>query len=227
MKLEQLNAGYAIWLEPTYLHFHHGDNAEVKLCWGYAMVKETIDKPMNFKGCVINPEGENIPAQILKAEEDLHYKLVFNGKQEGLYTVQVESEVLFNNAAGEEIDNGYSTGLCFKQLARIIVPIGHHVYGKGIALKKGIEIVTGEYSQFHPEDEIELTVLDEGKPVARAQVEATYHLYEGGGFKNILTADDNGKVRFTFNARGHWMFQTQTGKGSIMNVFTLVIPGVR
>ncbi|AGL01254.1 DUF4198 domain-containing protein [Desulfoscipio gibsoniae] len=206
---EQAKVRHAIWLEPTHLHFHHGDNIEVKVLWGLAMHSEGGVNPDLLKGYVIDPNGVELPAQITPAPDGLHYVLAFSCGHEGMYTVQVESDA----ASG--------------QWARVLVPVGHHVHGHGKALNRGMEIVPGTYGEFHPGDAVVLTVLNNGIPMAGARVRATYHLYEGTGFAHSLTADDQGRVQFVFDARGHWLFQVDSVMDNRQITATLVIPGVR
>lgn len=222
--VEQLSGGHAIWLEPTHLHFHHGDNVEVKVLWGIAMKKDSMDNSTNWRGEVIDPNGLKIPAKITSGTEYSHHVLTFNGGPEGIYTVQVEGDL-----RGQQEDMGASAehkNGCY-YWARMLVPLGHHVHGSGKSLKRGIEIVPEHYSEYHPGDTIELTVLKEGKPLAGVQVLATYHIYDGDNFPYTLTADSQGKIRFSFAAKGHWMFQLHSNMDGKNHIATLVVPGVR
>ncbi|WP_347490816.1 DUF4198 domain-containing protein [Desulfoscipio sp. XC116] len=206
---EQSAIRQAIWLEPAHLHFHHGDNIEVKVLWGRAMHKDGVGDSSGWKGYAVDPDGVEIPVQIRLAPDGQHNVLLFNSGYEGMYTVQVESDA----AAG--------------QWARVLVPVGHHIHGHGKALNRGLEIVPGTYGEFHPGDAVDLTVLYNGAPLAGARVQATYHLYEDDGFAHILKADEQGKVQFTFDARGHWLFQVDSNADNRDLTVTLVIPGVR
>lgn len=203
--------GRAIWLEPTHLHFHHGDKVELKVFRGYAMQKAKIDGSEHLRGVAVNPEGDEIPVQISRGEDGTHNILVFSGGSEGIYTVQVENE--------PERGKRY--------YARVLVPIGHHVHGVGMAMSRGLEIVPETYGTFHPGEAVNLTVLHRGKPADGAQVWATYHLNEESGFLHTLQADEKGKVRFVFDAKGHWLFQAQVNDNGTGHIATLVVPGVR
>ncbi|WP_027363844.1 DUF4198 domain-containing protein [Desulfotruncus alcoholivorax] len=205
----------AIWLEPIHLHFHHGDSIEVKLAWGHAMKSMRAGEPKNLKAVVINPSGQESAAKIIRDNENLYFRLVAESGPEGIYTVQAENYGLHSNQERN----------C--QWAQMLVPVGHHVHGTGRAANRGMEIVPGEYHDFHPGDEIELTVMLDGKPVPGVQVQATYHLYEGEGFLHNFSTDEKGKARFTFDARGHWLFQVCKKENNTSNTATLVIPGVR
>ncbi|WP_165608385.1 DUF4198 domain-containing protein [Desulfoscipio geothermicus] len=208
---EHLADGRAIWLEPTHLHFHRGDKVELKVLRGYAMQKAEMDGSEHLRGVAVNPEGAEIPVQISRGVDGAYDILVFNSGAEGIYTVQVE--------------NGPGPGKDY--YARVLVPIGHHVHGAGKAMNRGLEIVPETYGTFHPGEAVDLTVLYGGKPAAGAQVWATYHLNEESGFSHTLQADEKGKVRFVFDAKGHWLFQTHVNDNGTDHIATLVVPGVR
>lgn len=210
MQAEQVVNGYALWLEPAHLHFHHGDSARIKVLWGYAMKRDKLDKPENWTGLVSTPEGLQIEVPVTMDRDGFNYELIFDGGSEGIYTAQVE----------------HHTGV-FHHWARVLVPFGHHVHGRGAAMNRGLEIVPGEYSEFHPGDSPSFTVLFNGRPLAGARVLATYHIYDGDGFPHQLFADENGVFKFEFVARGHWMFQTHTAGDGEEHIATLVVPGVR
>jgi len=199
----------SIWLEPIHLHFHHGDAIEVKLSWGSAMKSaEGAGEPKNVKALIFDPWGQESNAKIVR--DGSSCRLVGESGPEGIYTVQAEI---------------CDMNTCW--WAKIHVPVGHHVHGKGWAANRGMEIVPGEYHDFHPGDEIELSVLLQGKPMPGIRVQATHHLFEGEGFLHNFDTDEQGKARFTFDARGHWLFQVSQSVNDAVKIATLVIPGVR
>lgn len=220
MQVEQFDNGYALWLEPAHLHFHHGDSARVKVLWGYAMKREKLDKPLNWTGLVVDPGGREYGAPISKDRDGFNYELAFEGGPEGIYTVQVE-----HHTGKLQVPDG--DGIEFHHLARVLVPFGHHVHGTGISLGRGLEIVPGEYGEYHPGDMIKLTVLLNGKPQAGVRVLATYHIYDGEGFCHEFNTGLDGYSEFIFDARGHWMFQVFKSEGKDRYISTLVVPGVR
>jgi uncharacterized GH25 family protein len=234
LKAEQLSGGYAIWLEPVQLHFHHGDQVKVKVLWGLGMKSDDLSDCGQWKGTVVDPAGAQVPAQIVRNENGPGNLLVFNSGPEGIYTVQVENDAGLFYRAGDgswsKVENNRSNerdGLRFKQWARLLVPVGHHVHGKGLPLNRGLEIIPEEFGDFHPGDFIGLSVLYEGQPLTGARVRATYHLYEGIGFPHTFTTNEYGQFEFKFDARGHWMFQADSRAGDMEHIATLVIPGVR
>lgn len=215
MDSNKLLSKRAIWLEPIHLHFHHGDSIEVKLVWGQAMKRMQTSEPQNLKAVVIDPSGQESAAKIIRDNEDSTIRLVAECDQEGIYAVRAES----CDINSEQVRD------C--QYAQMLVAVGHHVHGTGRATNRGLEIVTGEYHDFHPGAEIELTVLQDGKPLSGALLQATHHLYEGEGFLHSFNSDEQGKAKFVFDARGHWLFQVTFKENNVFNTATLVIPGVR
>lgn len=215
MNSNMLSGELSIWLEPIHLHFHHGDSIEVKLAWGHAMKSMQAGGPKNLKAVVVDPAGRESAAKIIRENENMYFRLVAESGLEGIYIVQAENCDM----------NSEQVRTC--QWARLQVPVGHHVHGTGRVTNRGLEIVPGEYHEFHPGDEIELTVMLHGKPVPGVQVQATHHLYEGEGFLHHTNTDEQGKARFTFDARGHWLFQVSKTENDTANIATLVISGVR
>jgi len=207
---EQVVNGCELWLEPAHLHFHHGDSARVKVLWGRAMKRDKPEQPVNWTGLVKEPGGREFNVPVALDRDGFNYELAFDGGPEGIYIAQAEHH------AGK-----------YHYLARVMVPFGHYVHGHGVALNRGVEIVPGDYGEFHPGDTVDLTVLYDGKPLAGTRVLATYHIYDGDGFAHELFTDGEGALKFAFDARGHWMFRVQATRGEDEYIATLVIPGVR
>jgi len=207
-----------MWLEPYHLHYHRDETVSVKLLQGYGMKKSQGDNN-NYSpsGTVIGPAGEMISCRFERENANMHYNLVFDSGAEGIYTVLVKSE---HSCSAEE------QNLLF-QWARILVPVGHHVHGIGHMINKGMEINPAGEGHYKPGDEIDLTVLFNGVPLADIEVMATYHLYEGSGYPHNALTNARGEVRFTINSPGHWMFRAQAVSNGNVHVATLVVPGVR
>ena len=70
-------------------------------------------------------------------------------------------------------------------------------------------------------------MLYDGKPLVGTRVLATYHIYDGDGFRHELFTDEIGALKFIFDARGHWMFRVHATQAENEYIATLVIPGVR
>lgn len=112
----------------------------------------------------------------------------------------------------------------------------HHEHGHGVALAGGLDIVPAEVREFHPGDTLGLQVFYRGLPLAGATVRATCHLFEGGDYPWAGLTGPDGKVAFTFEQKGHWMFIVNhtdvsgaaAGEYDTLELTaTLVVPGVR
>ncbi|OAT85758.1 DUF4198 domain-containing protein [Desulfotomaculum copahuensis] len=111
-----------------------------------------------------------------------------------------------------------------------------HEHGHGVALAGGLDIVPAAVRPFHPGDSLDLQVLYRGRPLAGATVRATYHLFEGADYPRAGLTGPDGKVAFTFEQKGHWMFIVNhtDASGAVAGEYdgleltaTLVVPGVR
>jgi len=111
-----------------------------------------------------------------------------------------------------------------------------HGHGHGVAPAGGLDVVPAEIREFHPGDTLELRVFYRGRPLGGAPIKATYHLFEGADYPWTGSTDAEGRVAFTFQGKGHWMFiathtdQTLAVPGeydAVELTATLVIPGVR
>lgn len=217
----EIERGYAVWLEPTHLHFHPGNRIEIKALWGNKMQKDGIGNPENWKAFVTDPSGKKLDAEITYGE-GLYAGVYFEAEEEGLYHVMVE------NDAGVYQENYYS------QWAGLLVPVGHHIHGRGIVTGHGLEIVAAEFKEFCLGDTVTLQVLFNRKLLPGIEVKATYHLYEGPGYPYSETTGDEGRLNFTFDNKGHWMFlvnykENVTGQEYKTRYYTstFVVPGVR
>ncbi|MCL6636133.1 MAG: DUF4198 domain-containing protein, partial [Peptococcaceae bacterium] len=150
---------------------------------------------------VADPAGNTGPAR-LDQEEGGQAAVVFEAGREGIYTVTVES------SAGT---------------ARVMVPVGHHVSGRGRAAGKGLEMLPLEYREFHHNETAEIQVLLDGSPLPGALVWARSHLHGGPlPYSHRVESGDRGIFRFTFTEKGHWLFVVEHGG----KFATLLVPGV-
>lgn len=193
--------GKVIWLEPAHLHFHHGHEARVKVLRGEGMMPEGAFSTIGLKAFVVDPAGNRSDVQVAGVEGG-QVAVSFAVNEEGMYTVTVE-------APGG--------------IARVMVPVGHHVSGKGKASGTGLEVVPGEYYEYHHNETAEIQVLLNGNPLPGATVWATYHLYEGPqAYPYRLETDEDGIFSISFIEKGHWLFVVEHDR----KFATLVVPGV-
>jgi len=213
----EIESGYTVWLEPSHLHFNSGGQVEIKALWGNKMQKDGTGNPQNWQAVVIPPAGEEFKGEVSYGE-GLYQSVSFPAGEEGLYYVLVE-----NNA-------GTNKGTSYIQRAGLLVPVGHHVHGHGVATGRGLEIVPSELKEFHPGDNISLQVLFNGQTLPNIDVKITYHLYEGDDYPYSATTGDSGNLSLTFKEKGHWMFLAQYKDQNDLleyHVSTFVVPGVR
>lgn len=200
MKREAMESARVFWLETAHLHFHHGQEVRVALLWGEGMKPERTCGAEDLSAHVVDPAGSRTEIPLVEAEGGK--RLSFTAGEEGMYSVTVES----------------LTGT-----ARVMVPVGHHVSGKGTPLGRGLEIAPVESYAFHHQETAEMQVLMDGGPLPGAVVQATYHLYVGPqSYPYQVVTDQRGLFRFTFMEKGHWLFLVRYGQ----QFATLVVPGV-
>lgn len=219
--LNQVKDGYAVWLEPVHLHFHSGGKVEIKVLWGKEMRRQQGGSPARWEVQVRGPARENIAAE-LKSSQEFPALINFPAAEEGLYLVTVENDA---GKIGETI---------YRQWASLLVPVGHHIHGPGVARGHGLELVPEEFREFKPGDAITFRLLYNGQPLAGTEVGATYHLYEGSsGYPHVAKSDEQGLVKFVLDSKGHWLFTStyidSSGGEAVPGHYTVtfVVPGVR
>ena len=190
-----------IWMEPTHMHFHTGHAAQIKLYRGELMLPQPpADKEVTLK--LYKPDGSVENLSLGEVKDD-YYLIGFDPATEGFYTLTA--------------DDGKGN------YAKIIVPVGHHLEGSVAPVGEALEITPGMVQEYHLNDTISISVLTGGKALAGAEIKATYHFYDGSDYPHTTTSDADGRVQFTFPAKGHWMFAvTHEGRTA-----TYVVMGVR
>lgn len=190
-----------IWLEPAtdHGHFHPGEMVRLFLHKGYNMqpVKEAEFGRLEVKALRHGREE-------LLETRDVNgvLEISLDPADEGLMTMWVREE-------GE------------RQLyAKIIVEIGHHHHHGLEPVGLPLEIVPSQYSHVHLGDNYEIQVLKEGRPLAGAEVMATYSGSRNREYPYRMTTDAGGKARVFLTARGNWLFSVTDG--SVTSTFTLV-----
>ncbi|HEX3011330.1 MAG TPA: CooT family nickel-binding protein [Syntrophomonadaceae bacterium] len=187
-----------IWLEPdtTHGHFHEGEKVEVNLFKGYNM-HQVSDQ--NFTGALafVAANGEKFPADI--REYDSNMKITLDQEIDGL----VQMYAVMGNL-----------------WAKTVVEVGHHHHHGIEPAGMPLEIVPSDYSHARLGESYEVQVLKEDKPLAGAQVKATYTGTHNEDYPHRLTTDSEGKARLFLTARGNYLFSVSDG--DITSTFTLI-----
>ena len=190
-----------IWMEPTHMHFHTGHAAHIKLYRGEMMLPQPpTGEEVTLK--LYKPDGtvDNLSQGELK---DDYFLTGFDPATEGFYTL-----------TAKDTNGNY---------AKIIVPVGHHLQGAAKPVGEDLEIAPDMVQEYHLNDMVNIRVLTGEKPLAGAEIKATYHFYDGGDYPHTMITNADGLAQFVFPAKGHWMF-TVTNKGKTA---TYVVMGVR
>ncbi|MFZ5643156.1 MAG: ATP-binding cassette domain-containing protein [Bacillota bacterium] len=212
-KVSEINSGYNAWLEPEHLHYHSGV-VQARALWGRMMKRESWDDIRGWISYAVDPSGALLDADIAPGEDNF-YKVAFYTGDEGLYNLVMESDGRFDGGR-------------LLQRARIPVPVGHHIHGNLVnTCKEGLDVYCEEYREYGPGQEIILTVMLNGRPLPGSIIKATYHFHEGDGYPWTGETGEDGRVKFTFPEKGHWLFTCTHSDSSGLYTSSFVIAGVR
>lgn len=238
-----VSRGYAVWLEPESLHYHTGI-VQARILWGRMMRREVIADTGGWDCYALDPEGEVLEADIAPGEGTFH-KAAFFARREGLYSLVLDNDAGVYSLLPGEVQacrppgvkpEGDVEGVWYYQRARLTVPVGHHLHGRlespGAA---GLDVFCSEFREYRPGDSIVISVFYNGRPLAGAEIKATYHLYTGIEYTWRGITGKDGAAPFTFSDKGHWMFTcthtgcADSGAGYSKTVYTstFVVAGVR
>lgn len=197
----EIKSAEVIWLQPEHLHFHHGQEVRLKVLQGAGMKPGGTLETAGLSAWVANPGGAGREIEVTDAGG--YGSLAFEAGEDGVYTVTVAGE------AG---------------LARVLVPVGHHVSGRGRPGGSGLEIIPLYFYEFRHKDTAEIQVLLDGRPLSGAEVKAACHFEEGPEpYPYRAVTNERGLFLFTFREKGHWLLVVEHG----LKYATLTIPGVR
>lgn len=233
--------GFAVWMEPESLHYHTGI-VQARILWGRMMQREGAADAGGWSCYALDPEGEVLEADIAPGEGTFH-KAAFFAHREGLYSLVLDydagvylipGEVRALGEPGDE-PGGAVKAVRYYQRARLPVPVGHHMHGRLENLEAaGLDVFCSEFREYRPGDSIVVSVFYKGKPLAGAEIKATYHLYTGTEYPWRGITGKDGSASFTFSDKGHWMFtcthsgaDSDAGNSQTVNTSTFVVAGVR
>ncbi|MBP1761659.1 MAG: RNA-binding protein, predicted [Firmicutes bacterium] len=190
-----------IWLEPDtdHGHFHAGEEVVLKLSKGYNMKPDHDAAYSAIEAFAVN-EGNVNPVHI----HDHHGSKEINLGQEadGLLQIYVHEH---------EIRELY---------AKVVMEIGHHHHHGLKPLGLPLEIVPIDYSHARMGESYEIQVLQNGQPLAGAEVKVTYASTRSKDYPNRLTTSEDGRAKIFLSARGNYLFSVTAQ--NIISTFTLV-----
>lgn len=236
--------GHEVWLEPTHLHFHTGGEAHFKALWGHMMQRDGMGDAANWSAWVSKEQGGEEKAYIGPGD-GLFYTVSFPVQEEGIYTLVLKNDAgIFSTLKDGSWVKGSlkeypeaQVSYRYLQWARTSASVGHHQHGKGMpAVPGGLDIVPGEIRDYSTGQTADFKVYYQGKPLAGATVQATYHLYDGSSYPWSGKTGGDGEFSFTFEQKGHYMFiathldtsSNEPGQHQGLKLTaTLVVTGVR
>lgn len=190
-----------LWLEPDtdHGHFHPGEEVVVKLYKGYNMRPD--DKA-----------GFSSPQAYVVTDEGVHELGLHN--HHGILEINLEQGI-------EGLAQVY---VCEKGqpdlYATVLVEVGHHHHHGTKPAGLPLEIVPVDYSHARLGGNYEIQVLQAGKPLAGAEVLATYSSTLNKDYPHRLKTDQEGRARLFLTARGNYLFSVTAG--DTISTFTLI-----
>lgn len=236
--------GFSIWIEPESLHYHARGVVRARALWGRMMRRDGRAALEGWRAYALDPRGEELEADIARGDENCHQVAFFAGG-EGLYSLVLENEAgIYCRLPGGEWapripdrPPGVEECVRFFQRARVPIPVGHHVRGRQeFVSPAGLDVFSEEFREYHPGEGAVIRVYYAGRPLAGAEVKATYHFYTGTGYPWRGVTGEDGGVPFTFTEKGHWMFTCTLDDGEAggnglfdrtLHTASLVLAGVR
>ena len=104
--------------------------------------------------------------------------------------------------------------------AKVVMEIGHHHHHGLQPLGLPLEIVPSDYSHARMGESYEIQVLQNGQPLAGAEVKVTYASTRSKDYPHHLTTSEDGRTKIFLSARGNYLFSVATQ--NITSTFTLV-----
>lgn len=190
-----------IWLEPVtdHGHFHTGENVALRIIKGYNMKQDERLSMNSLQAFVVN-EGTTWEAVVHEQHGGMEINL--GQEADGLLQVYVK-------------ENGE------KELyAKVILEIGHHHHHGLQPVGLPLEIVPSDYSHVRMGESYEIQVLKAGKPLAGAEIKATYASTRNQDYPHRLISNEAGRAKIFLTAKGNYLFTVSDG--SITSTFTLV-----
>ncbi|MGB4702548.1 MAG: CooT family nickel-binding protein [Syntrophomonadaceae bacterium] len=198
---ESAGTGTEIWLDldTDHGHFHEGEEVKLKLFKGYNMKANPEAAWTAPRVMVVGQGGEH------QAEMHLHGHI-------GHINLGSENDGLVQVYALEPGDR--------ELYAKLLVEVGHHHHHDLQPIGLPLEILPCGYSHARMGENYEVQVLKDGKPLAGAELKATYANTRNTDYPHHLVTDEEGKARLFLTARGNYLFSVS--HDNITSTFTLV-----
>lgn len=200
-KPEVIERSQEIWLEPAtdHGHFHAGEEVILNLSKGYNMKSDPGAAYSDMEAFAVN-EGAVNPVQV----HDHHDGKEINLGQEADGLMQI-----YVHERGER-----------ELYAKVVMEIGHHHHHGLQPLGLPLEIVPTDYSHARMGESYEIQVLQNGQPLAGAEVKVTYASTRSKDYPHHLTTNEDGRIRIFLSGRGNYLFSVAAQ--NITSTFTLI-----
>jgi len=198
---EPVNRHLELWLEPDtdHGHFHPGEEVRLKLYKGYNMRVDSEAGFSNLQAFLVN---NGMVQEIELHEHHGMMEIHLNQNLDGLLQVYVREQ-------GD-----------MELYATVLVEVGHHHHHGVKPAGLPLEIMPCDYSHARLGENYEIQVLKEGRPLAGAEVKATYSSTQNRDYPHHLKTDEDGRARLFLTARGNYLFSVTDE--SIVSTFTLI-----
>ncbi|RPF46841.1 putative GH25 family protein [Thermodesulfitimonas autotrophica] len=214
--------GHEIWVLPEASHVHEGREARCRVFYGHAGRPDGLADVNRLAAWAVAPDGRRIAASLGPGDNTFHFAR-FTPDQDGFWAVTVENDVgpvavakdgFYRRGTRRDYPDAREVGYYY-QYAKTYVQVGHFCEGCGVVRPPGVACLDHDLELvlapgvFRVGDAALLEVRYRGRPLAGAEVKATWSLREKEGWALVRQTDAAGKVKFTLAHPGHWLFYTR------------------
>ena len=211
---EMLHA-HSMWLQADNYNPKVGENVTIEIGWGHGVNKKEPMRAGAFKKIyVIAPDGKIMTP---KKVDNMHYR--FRAVKPGYYAIgaEINSGFMTKTTTGRKmtskkgIDNAVSC-INYDIRSKTVIKAGNGNDDPGAKVAHPLEVVIlRNAGNVNKNDSVELKVLFRGKPLADADVRATYESYKGKGHDAPVKVktDSQGKASIKLTEKGLWIIQVK------------------
>jgi uncharacterized GH25 family protein len=204
-KLAMMIQGHEIWLEKTNAQ---DGKFELALVYGHNMRQDGLADTKRLKAFVYKPDGKRSDLDLIP--DETRHLIRMKPEKDGNYTIIVDmGSIIFS-----QTKDGYEQGPrsqfkdviyagAFHQMAKFICTVGSNGTFQG-KVEHGILEIVPKMPWCQVDQETELQVFYEGKPLASTEIKAVAK-NEGKEMASIKT-DEQGIARIMVTKDGQWMF---------------------